>query len=110
MADLESTGVVAGREGHAEIHEGLEIDGAMSTRQAVQGTPKLALERFDFDTERERTELHELATFRRPTYLKQIDNDGVVSLLVKTPCNVGRLSVLVSRVVGVLNVATLQHL
>ena len=54
MADLESTGVVAGREGHAEIHEGLEIDGAMSTRQAVQGTPKLALERFIFDTERER--------------------------------------------------------
>ena len=42
--------------------------------------------------------------------MKEIDNDGVVSLLVKTPRNAGRLSVLVSRVVGVLNVATLQHL
>ena len=42
-SDLEGTGVVPGREGNAEIHEGLEIDGAMSTRQTVQRAPKLTL-------------------------------------------------------------------
>ena len=64
MADLEGTGVVAGREGYAEIHEGFEIDGTMSACQTMQGAPELALRGWLLI---QRTELHELATFWRPT-------------------------------------------
>ena len=43
VANLEGARVVAGGEGHTEVHEGLETDGAMATRQTVQSAAELAL-------------------------------------------------------------------
>ena len=54
MADLECAWVVAVGQGETEVHESLEIDGAMSAGKAVQGTPELPLQR----RRRRRYEIH----------------------------------------------------
>ena len=43
-------------------------------------------------------------------YLEEVDNDGIISSLVKVPGDTGSLSVVIARVVWILDVATFLHL